>query len=697
MAKHRFIDADTAGHRDYLTGLPNMTYFFELAEAARLRILGEGGQPVMLYMDLCGMKFYNNHFGFAEGDKLLQDFAELLLNTFGAQNCGHFAADHFAAVTRQDGLEDALRGFFDECALLNGGNSLPLRVGIYPNQMEVVPANTASDRAKFACDELRNVYASCFSYYRQEARDQAERRQYILANLQRALDEGWIQVYYQPIVRAVNGQVSDEEALSRWVDPERGLMPPVDFIPVLEEAGALYKLDLYVLDRVLEKIAQLERDGHNVVPQSFNLSRSDFDNCDIVEEIRRRVDAAGIKRNLITIEVTESTLSQDFDFMKTQVGRFQKLGFPVWMDDFGSGYSSLDVLQSIRFDLIKFDMSFLRRLDSNNSSRIILTELVRMATALGTDSICEGVETESQMRFLQEIGCTKLQGYYYSRPLPLDALMEWHESRGIEHENPRESEYYDLIGRVNLYDLEVVMPESENSFRSYFNTLPMGIIEIKGAYTRFARSNQSYRDFAKRFFHVDLSSEGSDFAPYDAAFMQNVVRTCCELGTRSFYDERMPDGSIVHSFARRVGINPVNGNIAVAIVVLSIMAANEGASYTDIARTLAANFYRIYYVDLETDDFIEYSSTTGEEELAVERHGKNFFDTVRGDAMVRVLEDDREHFLAEFTKDRIMRELDGQGVFTMSYRLIDGGEPMNATMKAMRMRHDGKRVIVAVS
>ena len=125
-----------------------------------------------------------------------------------------------------------------------------------------------------------------------------------------------------------------------------------------------------------------------MVPHSINLSRSDFDACDIVEEIRRRVDAAGVAHDRITIEITESVVGRDFGFMKGQIERFQKLGFPVWMDDFGTGYSSLDVLQSIPFDLIKFDMSFMQKLDEGDSGKIILTELMKLATSLGVDTVC---------------------------------------------------------------------------------------------------------------------------------------------------------------------------------------------------------------------------------------------------------------------------------------------------------------------
>ena len=188
----------------------------------------------------------------------------------------------------------------------------------------------------------RNSYVSVYEYFTEKLQEKDAIRQYILDNLDRAMQEKWIKAYLQPIVRAVNEKVCDVEALARWVDPEKGVLSPASFIPVLEDAGLIYKLDLYMLDEVLLSIRRQLEDGIFVVPHSINLSRSDFDACDMVEEIRRRVDTAGVSRDRISIEITESIIGSDFDFMKTQIERFQALGFPVWMDDFGSGYSSLD-------------------------------------------------------------------------------------------------------------------------------------------------------------------------------------------------------------------------------------------------------------------------------------------------------------------------------------------------------------------
>ena len=690
-----------ASYYDNLTGLPNMTYFFELAEQGKSAMVNRGEDPVLLYMDLSGMKYFNQKNSFAEGNKLLQAFGRVLAHTFGNDCCCHINADHFAAFTRSAGLEDTLRRLFEDCRSMNAGNSLPVRVGIYPASMEEVPASTACDRAKLACDALGKIFVSSCKWYSVGMRDELEKQQYILTNLDRAMREGWIQVYYQPIVRAVTRKVCDEEALARWIDPVNGFMSPADFIPHLENAGLIYRLDLYVLERVLEKLKTQRAVGGYVVPHSINLSRSDFDTCDIVEEIRRRVDDAGVAHDRITIEITESVVGSDFGFMKEQIERFRKLGFPVWMDDFGSGYSSLDVLQSIPFDLIKFDMSFMQKLDEGDSGRIILTELMKLATSLGLDTVCEGVETAAQVEFLREIGCSKLQGYYFEKPLPLERILERYDKGfNFGYENPAESAYYEAIGRVNLYDLAVISNEEENAFQNFFNTLPMGIIEIREDRVSFVRTNQSYRDFMQRFFDLEVASGEKDYpaTPFvpGSAFMK-LVQDCCKNGGRAFFDEQMPDGSVVHAFARKISVNPVTGTAAAAIAVLSISEPNEGATYAEIARALAADYYNIYVVDLDTDRFIEYTSPVGEEELAMERHGENFFAAVERDTMTRIYEEDREAFLAGFSKQKLIRELDEQGVYTATYRLVDTGAPMYVNMKITRMHPSGNRIIMGIS
>ena len=697
--KNYIADLNRRINTDMLTGLPNMRCFFKLARDERQRLNAKGKEAVMLYFDLVGMKHYNRQYGFEEGDKLLCDVGQILAKHFGEKRICRFSEDHFAAVCSDQGLEEKLDAVFEDCKGANGGNALPIRVGIYHDSMEDVSVSIACDRAKYACDKHRGSFESGWCCFDAEMLSQLDGVRYITNHLDQALAERWIKVYYQPIIRAVNGRVCDEEALSRWIDPTRGILSPAFFIPVLEKARLIYKLDLYVLDEILAKMQAMRQAGLQVVPHSLNLSRADFDACDMVEEIRRRVDAAGIAHDRLTIEITESIIGSDFDFMKEQVRRFQDLGFQVWMDDFGSGYSSLDVLQEIHFDLLKFDMRFLKRFDERPESKTILTDLVRMAIDLGVDTICEGVETAEEVAFLREIGCSKLQGYYYCKPVPYEVIVERYE-KGIQigFENPAESDYFSAIGRVNLYDITVIA-DKEKARGDYFDTLPAGIMEVREEQICYIRTNQAYREFMKRCFNFDLEKRGCGYPANpvgQAAAFMNRIRQCCADNSRALYDGKLSNGSTIHTIINPVGKNPVTGWTAVAVAVLSVSEPDESATYADIARALAADYYNIYVVNLDTDDFIEYSSQAGREELAVERHGTDFFESAKRDTTTRIYEEDREPFLSWFSKENIVRELDTHGVFTTTYRLIDTGKPLYVNMKITRMP-GGNRIILGIS
>ena len=694
-----------ASHYDTLTGLPNMAYFFELAHAGREAILRDGGQPAIVYTNLSGMKHYNRRHGFAGGDELLRMFSRLIAESFGYENCCRIGQDHFAAfcdAEQAPGLDETVRRIIERFDREKASEHVGVKVGIYLDRMGHVDASTACDRAHSACNAAGSDYHSRYEYYSRSMEEEQERRQYLIDNLDRALEERWVKVFYQPIVRAASRRVCDEEGLARWMDPVRGPLGPADFIPVLEEARLVYKLDLYVLDRILEKLSAQAAAGLYQVPQSLNLSRADFDACDMVEEIRRRVDESGVGRDKITIEITESVIARDFDFMKLQVDRFHELGFQVWMDDFGSGYSSLDVLQSIRFDLIKFDMHFMRQFDEGDKARIILTELVRMAISLGLDTVCEGVEREDQVRFLREIGCSKLQGYYYTKPIPMEEIVR-RNLLGIQigFENPAESEYYSTLGRINLYDLTAITHADANVLDHYFDTVPVALLEVHDGKVRYARYNDAYRNFMQRTFGDDTLYRVTSFEEgpntRGAQFFKAVER-CCNGTERTVINERVSDTAHVHSFFRLVATNPVTHTKAIAVAILAVIEDDQDASisYAQVASVLTADYMHLYYVDLATEHFTEYSSNQ-EEHLDEEYQGEGFFTRARKDAHHLIIEDDLPFFLHSFSREQVLRAADEQGAFTLGYRQLIDGKPVYVSMKAMRMRHNPNFLIIGIS
>lgn len=688
---------------DFLTGLPNMSYFFKLAENGRKIMHENNVSSALVYVNLNGLKFYNKKYGFSEGDNLIKELARLLSEQFGEENCSRFGQDHFAVFTEEKDLERKLKKLFNSMKTANGSRSLPVRAGIYLDSMGIVETSFACDRAKYACNISRDDNNSYFNYFDQKMLRREMNRQYIIDNIDRAIAENWIKPFYQPIVRATNKKVCDEEALARWIDPEKGMLSPADFIPILEDTKLIYKVDLHILDAVLERIRNQQADGKlDVVPMSVNLSRTDFETCDIVEEICNRVDAAGVSRDLITIEITESVVGGNFDFMKEQVRRFQELGFPVWMDDFGSGYSSLDLLQEIQFDLIKFDMRFMRQFDTTPKSRVILTELMRMAASLGIETVCEGVETAEQVEFLREIGCTKLQGYHFCKPISLDDIHERYRSgKQIGFENPDESEYQKTLSSINLYDLGSVSNDDAESVRHYFNTQPMAILEYNGENVRSVRQNKSFSEFVALHKNVHET-------------FLNRLDQCRNVGQRLVVSEILETGETVNALIRKLAENPVSRVSAYAVAVLDITSGNEQVlTYTGVAQALSADYIDLYHIDLDTEKYTQYSPNGDSHDISVARTGEGFFAAAHKDAEQLIYVEDRKQFIETFTKKNVLKALDERGAFTHTYRVMiaprdkteaaqsykqkEEGRPYYVSMKVVRLNRNGNHVVMAVN
>ncbi len=688
---------------DYLTGFPSMTNFFELASAGCKGMREKGRIPAILFLDFNGMKSYNQKYGMEEGDRFLVAFSKILIRHFSNQNCSRFSADHFCVFTDSEGVGEICESIIEESKNINGGKSMPLRVGVYYYDSDDVTISAACDRAKLACDSDKKTFDGHVYYFDKSMVAQLEKERYIVENLDRALEEEWIQIYHQPIFRAANDHVCNEEALARWIDPERGTFSPDEFIPVLEEANSIYKLDLYMVDKVLEKLQGQMGHGVFVVPESVNFSRSDFYTCDLVEEIRRRVDQSKLGRDKLIIEITESAIADDIDYMAQQVARFKELGFTVWMDDYGSGYSSPVVLQKIPFDLIKIDMLFVSQIGETKSSKIIITEIVRMAMALGMETIAEGVENEEQMDFLKEVGCTKLQGFYFAKPLSMQEILDKRLTIDTEmFENPAETDYYVQIGNVNLYDLSISRFD-EDSLSNYFDTMPMVLMEVDDKTMSIIRCNQSFREFFEKAYPGRLSRKQfsiGEYTGFPGGYTLKSIVQCARDGRRNFIDDISANGMNIQMFMRRIAVNPITDVAAVALVILSITdnsKSNAGLTYNYIARALTEDYVNLYFANIESGEFTEYTPDGLNREVTVERHGRNFFEECKKDAVDKIFKDDLEEFFRVFNKENIVNSLDTNGSFTHTYRIVTDDNPVYVNMKIVPVRDRRNEIIIGIN
>ncbi|MBP5291666.1 MAG: EAL domain-containing protein, partial [Lachnospiraceae bacterium] len=302
--------------------------------------------------------------------------------------------------------------------------------------------------------------------------------QYVLDNFTTALENNYIQVYYQPVIRTMSRKLCSFEGLARWVDPELGVIRPDQFIPVLERVSKIHLLDRHVIREVCRLLRNTLDVGGIPIPVSINLSRLDFSLCDIFSFVNEEVSYYKIPRDFLYIEITESIMAEQTSTMIAAVNRFREAGYQVWMDDFGSAYSSLNVLKDFSFDEIKLDMRFLSSF--NQRSRRILASVIQMAKEINICTLAEGVETEEQFEFLRDIGCEKVQGYYFGRPMPFKDIIVHLKELGIGIERPNERKYYSDIGKVNLLSAVPFMGEEERGLISSardLNSIPLAVAE----------------------------------------------------------------------------------------------------------------------------------------------------------------------------------------------------------------------------
>ena len=263
-----------------------------------------------------------------------------------------------------------------------------------------------------------------------------------------ALGNGGIRAWFQPVFRSLTQQIMGAEALARWFDPDGNMLSPADFIPQLEQGGLIFELDMEILRQTCALYDELRARGTPLSRVSVNLSRLDFAREDLFEQVCSVLHAYSVPREAVSLEITESVMLEDTDAFEKVFNRFSDAGFSVWLDDFGSGYSSLNVLQNYPFDVIKFDMLFLRKMSAKGKN--MLASLISMAKTLGIHTLTEGVETNEQREFLLDIGCEAQQGFYYARPLSREALIEQIDRKPGILEKKEDEAYWGQIGRLNF-------------------------------------------------------------------------------------------------------------------------------------------------------------------------------------------------------------------------------------------------------
>lgn len=434
--------------KDPLTGLIGRQEFLrefnEILEQCRKNRVYD--RYCLVYFNLLHFKLFNLTFGRQAGDDCLQQVAEILMHYFPKELMGRYSDDHFIVLTENNDIIPVITAIYKETNDVN----LHINTGICYLDRQILSNEAAAicDQAKIACDSINNDASRYYAIYSDAIREKLERNTYIVENLEKAIRKGYIQIYFQPIIRSLTGKVCGFEALARWVDPDLGILSPTVFIPVLEDAHLVHKLDTYMLNEVGRILRRSINEGYPSIPVSMNLSRTDFVLSDPFKEMESVVKKYKLHRDLLCIEITESVLMSHKARFLEQIRKFRNAGYKVWMDDFGNGYSSLNVLRELEFDELKLDLSFIEHLDDKN--RQIISTIIDMAKQLKIHTLAEGAETREQVDFLREIGCEKIQGFYYGRPQPMEELRGYLKDHDMPIETLLEARMYEKIGLVNV-------------------------------------------------------------------------------------------------------------------------------------------------------------------------------------------------------------------------------------------------------
>lgn len=572
--------------RDPLTKLYNREYFYRYAEQfdQHHREL----EMDAIIVDVNHFHMVNERFGTAYGDEVLRHIAKRLRETVSATGgivCRR-GADTFMVycphgMDYQELLDHVTQGLSDDAG---DSNRVRLRMGIYAKVDKELEIERRFNRAKMAADTVRNSFTKTIALYDDAMHDREVYAEQLIEDFPSAIRERQFEVYYQPKfdIRPEVPELASAEALIRWKHPSLGMINPGFFIPLFEENGLIQQLDTYVWRTAAAQVREWRDRLGFLVPVSVNVSRVDMYDAHLVDTLRTIINETGVTSRELYLEITESAYTQDSGQIVERVVQLRDMGFKIEMDDFGAGYSSLNMIGTLPIDALKLDMQFIRSAFNERKDTRMIEIIIDIADYLKVPVIAEGVETEEQLTALRAMGCDLVQGYYFSRPLPCDEF----ERFVLEH-------------------------------RAMMAATPQA-------------------------------------AASSAAEAQTGVTSDVQAEK-----EREQE----------------------------LEAIRRGAMiYARIAQALTDDYFCLYYVDTNTDDFVECSASSASNDiLGIGQTGGDFLK--RFHARMRHLchPEDHDRLMTSFTKLNVLHTIDETGVFSLTFRMILEGVATYVHLKAARV------------
>lgn len=416
--------------RDELTGLFHKEFFFQYGK--RLDELNNNMPMDAVMIDINRFHVVNELYGRSYGDLVLKIIGESLhelVSKTGGLACRRDNDQFYIYLPHSDDLKLKLPQYIAEIDKRINDSNISLRFGVYSDDGSEQFMEHRFDYARVACQKLRSSYVSRFAFYNDEQHSKELFAERLINDMDKALSEKQFKVYYQPkySISGDRAQLSSAEALIRWFHPEFGMVSPGQFISLFEDNGLIQKLDRFVWNEAAVQIKQWKEIYGIDIPVSVNVSRVDMFNAHLADILENIAKQNSLDNSMLLLEITESAYTDDSEQIIETVNKLRGCGFRIEMDDFGSGYSSLNMLTSLPIDALKLDMKFIRGICESEKNERLVGIMIEIARLLEVPVIAEGVETKEQMELLKKLGCDIIQGYYFSKPLPPEefgALIE---------------------------------------------------------------------------------------------------------------------------------------------------------------------------------------------------------------------------------------------------------------------------------
>lgn len=411
----------TTDEVDKLTGLPNRIQFYDQTQAV-IQDLYKNFAIVLL--DIERFKNINDIYGIAKGDEVLRYIARVLQDVYGDQNnYARLHSDMFVFYINYEKKGEIIKEIEKIRKKISNnpfGFDLVTKFGIYLVDDRGIPVNLMCDRAMMAERTVKGNIMKFCAFYDEHYREEMLRAGEIEQDMERALVEHQYQMYLQPKYRLSDNSLCGAEVLCRWKHPRKGLIPPNDFIPLFEKNGFILKLDEYMWEEACKNIRRWLDEGHEVVPISVNISRYHIQHNNLEDAMRHLLTKYNLTPDHLNLEITESLFLDNPEELNRVLVRLQNMGFKLEVDDFGSGFSSLNLIRNISVDTIKIDKEFLDSEIASEKGKIVVNHTIGMAKDLNLQVIAEGVETKAHVDFLKESHCDIAQGYFFAKPMPVE-------------------------------------------------------------------------------------------------------------------------------------------------------------------------------------------------------------------------------------------------------------------------------------